>query len=138
MLHVYIYHNLIDTEYVATHLQPLLKKCVTLVPDTRFICKPQSEKYVKLSPDSFVNLAQTNSSTLISSCNNTSVLMLDSNSSSSSQSSTDNSTSGLLTKPANQQSSNLIIANVLVISDNFYGYKPMTDSYVSLKKSSVS
>lgn len=127
-LTVYVYYNVVDTKYVTNHLQPILKACVTIVPDTRFIFKPQSEKYVKLSPDSFYNLALTNSSTLISSFNNTSVLLLDSNSGS-----TDSSSSGLL---KSQQPVNSIIANVLVISDNFYGYKPMTDSFVSLRMKS--
>lgn len=130
-LHVYIYYNLIDTDYVVNHLQPILKKCVTIVPDTKYFCKPQTDKYVKLSPESFYNLAQTNSSTLISSLNNTnSVLLLDSNSNSS-----DSSSSGLL-KPTQVNS---IIANILVISDNFYGYRPVTESYISLKyKNNVS
>jgi hypothetical protein len=100
---------------------------MTLIPDTKFFCKPQSDKYVTLSTDSFDNLTQTN--TLVSSLNNTnSVFLLDSNSSADSSSSSELSKS-----PKN---SDTIIASIMVISDNFYGYKPINDSYISLKTKS--
>lgn len=129
-LNIYVYYNSLDTEYVSKCLQPILKDCTTLIPDTKFFCKPQSDMYVKLSSDSFYNLAQTNSNTLISSLNNTnSVFLCDSNSSTNSTS----QNSSELSK-ASPKNSDAIIANILVISESFYGYKPISnDSYISLK-----
>ena len=124
-LNVYIYFNVIDSEYVLSHLQPLLRKCLTIVPDTKYITKPQTGKHVVLTPDSFFSLEQTNMNTLLSDFNNSNVHILDTNSTESGQ---------LLLKSNSQQ--NCLIANILVISDHFYGYKPMVDSLVSLTKTS--
>ncbi len=141
-LHVYVYYSLTDTDYVNQNLQTVLNRCITLVPDTKYFYKPQSEKYVKLSPESFYELArQTNSSTLVSSSvlNNTcSVLLTDSNSTSvDSSSSSSGSDKGLLLVGRPSVIANTIIANILVVSNSFYGYRP-TDSYISLKTKNVS
>ena len=123
-LNVYIYFNVIDSDYVLSHLQPLLRKCLTIVPDTKYITKPQTGKHVVVTPDSFFSLEQTNMNTLLSDFNNSNVQILDTNSTESGQ---------LLLKSNTQ---NCLIANILVISDHFYGYKPMVDSLVSLTKTS--
>ncbi len=138
-LHVYVYYSLADADYVGESLQAVLSRCVTFVPDTKYFYKPQTDKYVKLSPESFYDLArQTNCSTLVSSTvldTSGSVLLTDSNSTS-----VDSSNSGelLLTersKPNGQV--NIIVANVLVVSESFHGFTP-TDSYVSIKTKNVS
>ncbi len=71
--------------------------------------------------------------------NNTcSVLLTDSNSTSvDSSSSSSGSDKGLLLVGRPSVIANTIIANILVVSNSFYGYRP-TDSYISLKTKNVS
>jgi hypothetical protein len=46
-LNVYVYFNIAsENDYVSNYLLPCLKKCLTLVPDTKYILRPQLTKFI--------------------------------------------------------------------------------------------
>jgi len=46
-LNVYVYFNIAsENDYVSNYLLPCLKKCLTLVPDTKYILRPQLAKFI--------------------------------------------------------------------------------------------
>ncbi len=97
-LEVNIYFNIIDQDYVSNYLLACLKKCNVIIPDTRFVLKPQTTKYVNLNKD-------------------------------------------YLKKLENNNSNNNLKANILIISDNFSGNRPLGvggDSLVSIKNYKMS
>ena len=106
-LNVFIYFNMVDNEYVQSYLLPILKKCLLIIPDTKFITKPQHGLYITLAPDSVLNM--TNYSTTLTTRNSSNTTL------------------------PNNKVSNSLTANILILSENFYGYKTMADSLVSLK-----
>lgn len=95
-LNVFVYFNVADNDYVANFLLPCLKKCLTIIPDTKYILKPQTNQYATFSQESFVDM----------------------------------STKSKILKQIYMPNS--LTANVLIISDHFYGYQQV-DSLVSLK-----
>ena len=109
-LNIYVYFHVADNEYVCNHLVPCLKKCLTIIPDTKFIIKPQTQQYI-IATDSYqeecsyiLNLAA--------------------------KSRTLHKQDHLLL--------NTLTANILVISDSFFGFYSTahnTDSLISLKYS---
>ena len=50
-LNVYIYYNVADEDYVNNYLMPFLEqKCLTIIPETNYIKRPQAAKFVSLNP----------------------------------------------------------------------------------------
>ena len=111
-LNVFIYYNILDESYVINYLLPLLKKCLVIIPDTKFITKPMATKYITVGPGSFFE------NTTMSKQNESIYL--------------DQQTT-MLNRNHLSNASNSLISNILVISDNFHGYKPLNESFVSIK-----
>jgi hypothetical protein len=97
-LNVFVYFSVHDNQYIVDYLLPCLKSCLTIVPETRYILKVQTEKYME-SFDYSMTLNPT-----------------------SPNSSSNNSTD----MPLIMSSRNSLTANVFILSENFYGYKPQT------------
>ena len=105
-LNVYVYFNIAsENDYVSNYLLPCLKKCLTIIPDTKFILKPQLAQYIT----SF----STNTSPTPSD------LYLDEN---KNNAYSNNSSSALLKNYMNN--ANCLSAHILVLSEEFHGYKP--------------
>ncbi|CAF0984117.1 unnamed protein product [Brachionus calyciflorus] len=101
---IYVYFNIIDNDYVANHLLPLLKKCLTLIPDPKLILKPLKTYFVSQADTMSLDFSNESYSSYYSSIYN-----------------------------AKKQNNN-VNAVLLVLSENFYGYRrQMNDSFVSIK-----
>lgn len=109
-LNVFVHFHLNDNQYIVDYLLPCLKLCTSMVPDTRFILKVQTEKYMD-SFDYTMVLNQTNSSSSEHSHNGPDLVIID-----------------------NKKCSNSLVANLFVLSNNFEGYR---STHSSLSSSSL-
>lgn len=114
---VYIYFGQADFDYASTYLLPCLHKCLTIIPDTRFVLRPQQGKYADVSAAS-------------------GNVELDSQSTSTGASSVAGTTRNESMRTTTQQQS-CLVARVLVISENFYGCRSSAANSDSLASSSL-
>lgn len=106
-LNVYVYFNIAsENDYVSNHLLPCLKKCLTLVPDTKFILRPQLSNFITsfASMDTLCKMVSNNEPNDVYTTNH---------------------------------SNNSLSAHILVLSNEFHGYKMPVNTFencfVSLK-----
>lgn len=110
-LYINVYFNVNDQDYVYNYLLPVLRKCLTIVPDTKFLMRPQNGKYV------------------------TSCGASDSTSISNQEYLNNSSSLATTTTTIKSSCGNYLIANIVVVSDNFHGSKSPThvDSLTPVK-----
>lgn len=102
-LNIFIYFNVNDNYYVTNFLIPTLKKCLTIVPNTRYIIMPMKTNFVTSNPETefmATNFFKTNDSPFLNRTNS-------------------------------------LNGKILVLSENFFEYKPADDLFKSLKQKTI-
>jgi hypothetical protein len=131
-MNVFVYFSQTDSEYVQDYLIPCLKKCLTIIPDTKYILRPQSARYMTLKEAELSIMAVADAATTAHKNNSTTT-----NSTTSSEMMANSSTgsSSVSNGPATtiRITPNTLIANIFVLSEHFVGYKPAGDSIISIK-----